>query len=117
MIWIQTAVFIAFGLPAVPLLLTWRAFIQDPPQPLTTTAIVVLSASYLWVLALLAGVPFLAPAHYTAARSNVIDGNSLAVLVAIVLVVIGRRFRRQLLLAGFGVLFLWTYLGLVGSAA
>ena len=109
--WIRIAIFVAFGLPALPLLLTWRAFLQDRPGRLTTIAIVVVSVSYLWVLAVLAGAPLVAPPHYTAARSTVIDVNAVAILVAIVLVVIGRPFRWKLFLAGFGVLILWGYIG------
>jgi hypothetical protein len=109
--WIRIAIFVAFGLPALPLLLTWRAFIQGRPGRLTTMAIVILSVSYLWVLAVLAGAPLVAPPHYTAARSTIIDVNNVATLVAIVLVVIGRAFRRKLFLAGFGVLILWGYIG------
>jgi branched-subunit amino acid transport protein len=107
-------IFAAFALPVIPLALAWRAFIQQRPGRLTTMALGILSASYVWVLAVLAGAPVIAP-HYTAARSTIIDLNADAVLVAVVLVVIGRRLLWKLLLAGFGVLVLWAYIGFVDS--
>jgi hypothetical protein len=107
--WIRTAILVAFALPAFPLVLAWRAFIQQRPGRLTTMGLGILSASYIWVLAVLAGAPVIAP-HDTAARSTLIDLNADVVLVAVVLVVIGRRLRWKLLSAGFGVLVLWGYI-------
>lgn len=77
-------------------------------------ALGILSASYIWILAVLAGAPVIPP-HYSAARSTIIDLNASAASVAIVLVVMRRRFRWKLLSAGFGVLVLWAYLGFVES--
>ena len=112
--WIRNALWVAFALTAIALGLAWRDFVRQRPGRVTTIALGILTVSYVWILALLAAAPIVAP-DYSDLRSHTIDLNSIAALVAIILVFIGRRMRKQLLPAGFGLLILWLYIGLVSS--
>ncbi len=111
---INALIYLAFALPTVPLVLGWRAVILNRPGRITTSALGILTASYLWVVAIIVGVPVIAP-HYTAARANLINLNLVAILIASILVLVGRRTRWQLLLAGCGTFVLWWYLAVIGT--
>ena len=107
----------AVALPIVPLVLSWRTFVRQGPRRVPGIALGSLTASYLWVVLVLAGAAVIAP-HYTTARSYTINWNVLAVLmVIVVLAIIEKPLRWYHLLAGCGTLVLWLYLGLVGSVA
>jgi hypothetical protein len=111
---IVALIYVAFVLPAVPLVLGWRAIATHRPGAITAIANGILTASYIWAFAVVVGAPVIAP-HYTTARDNTIELNAAAILIAIILVIVGRRTRWQLLLAGSGTIVLWLYLGVVGS--
>jgi hypothetical protein len=107
-------IYMAFALPAVPLIWSWREIATHHPGALITLVSAVITTSYLWVVAVVAGAPVIAP-HYTPARDKTIELNVAALLIGIILVVVRRRVRTQLLLAGCGTIVLWCYLALVGS--
>jgi hypothetical protein len=110
---IVALIYVAFALPAVPLIRGWRAIAKHRPGAITTIANGIITASYICVVAVVVGAAVIAP-HYTAARNHTIELNVAAILIAIILVVRSRS-RRQPLLAGCGTIGLWLYLGVVGS--
>jgi hypothetical protein len=107
-------IYAAFAVPAVPLIWGWREIARHPPGAVTIFASAIITATYLWVVAVVVGAPVIAP-HYTPARENAIELNVAAILIAIILVIIRRRTRSQLVLAGIGTIALWCYLAFVGS--
>jgi hypothetical protein len=112
--WIQAIILLAFALPAPPLVLAWRAFLKQNHGRRATIALGILSLSYVWVVGVIAGLPVIAP-HYTEARENIIDANAAGVLVAVLLVVVSKQLRPQLLVAGPLIFVLWIYLAVIGS--
>lgn len=95
-------------------MLGWREVGKHRPGTTITLANAIITASYLWVVAVVAGAPVIAP-HYSLARDKTIELNVAALLIAIILVIIRRRGRSLFLLAGCGTIVLWCYLALVGS--
>jgi hypothetical protein len=111
---IVVLIYVAFALPAVPLVRGWRAIAKDRPGAATTIANGIITTSYVWVVAVVLGAPVIAP-HYAPARDHTIEANAVAILIAMILVVVGKGMRRHLLPAGCGTIALWLYLGVVGT--
>ena len=114
MTWIVIAIWGAFALPSLPLGLAWRDFVRQRPGSATTLALTILTVSYVWILAVVAAARIVAPDH-SDLRFITIDLNCIAILLAIILAVIGRRMRRKLLPAGCALLTLWLYVDFVSS--
>ena len=113
--WVVGAIYVAFAVPLVPLVLGWRSFVVQGPRWLAGIGLGILTVSYVWVLGVLAGASVIAP-HYTNARAYTIDLNAAAALAAIVLLAtVERPMRWYHLVAGGGVAVLWVYLAVVGA--
>jgi hypothetical protein len=115
--WVIGAIYVAFAVPLVPLVLGWRGLVSQHARWQVGIALTILSLSYLWVLGVLAGASVIAP-HYTSARTQVIEFNAGAALATmVVLGIVGRPMHWYHVVAGIGVFVLWAYLGVVGSVA
>ena len=111
---INAIIYLAFALPALPLILGWRVFLKHNPGVLATIALGILSLSYLWIVAVLVGLPVIAP-HYTQARANVINANAAAVVLGTILGGVAPEVRWSSLTGGPVVFMLWSYVAVIGS--
>ena len=107
-------IYVAYALPVIPIALAWRGVIMRLPVRWTFVALLIVTLSYLWFLAILAFGSTIAP-DYSDLRFRTINGNAIAMLLAIILVVIGRQLRWQIITSSCLLLLLWSYLAAVSS--
>jgi hypothetical protein len=111
--WIIGAIYTAFALPIIPLVLGWRALLKTRAPLPARIAHGLFTLSYVWVVAVIAGMPVIAR-HYTTARTIAVEFNIVALLIVSILVVIKHPAAWQVYVTGFSVCLLWWYLDVIG---
>jgi hypothetical protein len=114
---VNAAIYLAMALPILPLAVGWRGVLRasSPRSKAELFGFSLASLSFLWLLAILAFRPVIAPA-YSRLRFNTICANVGAAVVALVVGAFwGAKARAPLLTASALLLVLWVYLGVVSS--
>src|SRR5262245_18449470 len=115
---VVAAIYVAMAVPSVPLILAWRRVFRSTttrPRPVVRIALVASTASYLWLLAILAFGSVLAP-DYSNLRFGTIYFNLAAMSVAFWMAMSRGGLVRGPLVGGTASLvMLWLYLAAVSS--
>ena len=106
--------YVAYGLPIIPLFLAWWFRVKHLVGRPTAVALFMATLSYVWLLAILTFGSVIAP-DYSAIRFRTIDGNAVAMFAVIILAIVGRQMRWQLISAGCILLFLWSLVAALSS--
>ena len=113
---LRELILVAFGIPIVPIVLGWRSLLRARADRATVILLTLVTASYLWILAVAAAAPVVAP-HYSDLRFGTIYLNAGVMFLSAVMALVRRPLRWQLLSASGALVFLWSYVAVVSSVA
>jgi hypothetical protein len=112
---IRAVAYAALALPVVLIVIGWRAVLKQRPGRAAGIVLGLVTASYLWILAVAAFAPVVAP-DYSDRRFITIYVNMAVMLGCVIVALLRRQMRRQLLLASCVLLLLWVFAAGVSSA-